>query len=319
MTFGIPNISHKILYERNNILFKIRNFFSKNNILEIETPILTKYTITDINILPFQVLNHNNDAKMWLITSPEYHMKRLLASGIGPIYQICHVFRNEEFGKIHNPEFTMLEWYQPFYNMFDMMEFIEKFFLNIFDIQYVEKISYKDIFIKYFSINPEAISIQELNGILKKIHQKHLINHKNSITDLLNLIFMIGIQPNIGNDVPIFIYHYPAEQALLACINKYNAYVSDRFEIFFKGLELGNGFYELIDGTEQMKRFQKDNIFRKKNNLPVQSIDMRLINAINSKYMPNCSGIAIGLDRLIMMILNTDSLHDTLSFSFENC
>uniref|UniRef100_UPI003F5D32CC elongation factor P--(R)-beta-lysine ligase n=1 Tax=Buchnera aphidicola TaxID=9 RepID=UPI003F5D32CC len=314
---------HKNLHHRFDIISKIRKFFKKKNILEIETPILTKFTVTDINLFPFKVYpensyNTDNKKNMWLITSPEYHMKRLLSEGIGSIYQICHCFRSGEIGNHHNPEFTMLEWYQPNYDMFDMINEVDNFLKIIVNIKKSDQISYQNIFMKYFFIDPLNTNISELNYIVKKLGHKHLLNQNNTIQNLLELIFTIGIEPNIGQYNPIFIYHYPIEQALLSRKNLIDIRISDRFEVFFKGLELGNGFCELIDRNEQTKRFQKDNFNRINLNLPNRSIDFRFLQSLSSN-MPSCSGVSIGLDRLMMIILKLKKINDVLSFSFQNC
>ncbi|WP_343128181.1 elongation factor P--(R)-beta-lysine ligase [Buchnera aphidicola (Takecallis taiwana)] len=316
--------SNVILSKRANIIFNIRRFFFKRNILEVETPILTQHTVTDCHLMPLPVLcnmnytNHNNITR-WLITSPEYHMKRLLSRDIGPIYQICHVFRDDESGALHNIEFSILEWYQPFYNMFDMMEQIEVLLKSIFQFPACDRVSYQDIFIQRLSINPFDVDIQKLYNILNKINHQHLIQKKNTIIDLLNLIFLIVIQPNLGLQHPIFIYHYPASQAMLARINKIDCNVSDRFELFFKGIELGNGFCELIDSREQKKRFDLDNNYRVKLKIPKIAIDMRFINALNNKYMPYCSGVALGIDRIIMLICHINKIQEVLTFSVSDC
>lgn len=306
-----------ILYKRSKILYNIRNFFFKLGILEIETPNLTKYTVTDDNLIPLEVLQKYNNSKMWLITSPEFHMKRLLSRDLGPMYQICHVFRDQEIGNYHNIEFTMLEWYQPFYNMFDMMEIIELFFQKIFFVQSCDRISYRDIFLKILHIDPINTNIEELNNFIKRICHSHLIRSESSITELLDLIFLIAIQPNLGLNRPIFIYHYPANQAMLARINKNNINVADRFELFFKGIELGNGFYELIDSIEQRRRFDMEIIRMSK--YSQRLIDIRFLNALNNKYMPTCSGVALGLDRIIMILCNVKKIQKVLSFSFLDC
>lgn len=303
---------------------KIRSFFLKKKVIEIDTPVLTKYTITDVNIDSIQVMYqdkflYNTNTFMWLMTSPEYHMKRLLSLGIGPIYQICHVFRKDEIGRHHNPEFTMLEWYQPFYDMFDMIDIIKCFFYRVFNILNCEMISYQDVFIKYMHIDPFNTNKAELNSILCSLHHKHLISSQNHLVDILELLFMIYIQPKLGKEIPIFIYHYPRDQAMLARINKKNHLVSDRFELFLKGIEIGNGFYELINKVEQKKRFEKDNIKRVQYGLESRDIDFRLLNALDSQYMPDCSGVAIGIDRLMMILLDTKHIKNVMSFSFEDC
>lgn len=313
-----------ILSRRASIISNIRNFFLKKNIFEVETPIITQYTVTDYHLVPFQVLcnkkkSHYVNINNWLITSPEYHMKRLLSYDIGSIYQICRVFRDEEIGYLHNCEFSMLEWYQPYYNMFDMMESIELLLHVMFQFQFCERISYKDIFMEVLAINPLNISIQELYSILKKINHQHLINKNSTVIELLNLIFLLVIQPSIGLKNPIFVYHYPANQAMLAKINKFDLCISDRFELFFKGIELGNGFCELINSVEQKKRFDVENMYREKAHMPKIEIDMRFLNALDNKYMPYCSGFALGLDRIIMIIFGINNINEVLTFSMQDC
>ncbi|MCW5197063.1 elongation factor P--(R)-beta-lysine ligase [Buchnera aphidicola] len=316
---------NKNLHYRAYIISKIRHFFKKKHVLEVETPMLTKFTVTDINLFPFKVFSeklyniYDHQNIMWLITSPEYHMKRLLSNGIGSIYQICHCFRSQEIGNYHNPEFTMLEWYQINYDMFDMINEVECFLKHIISVKSVYKISYQDIFMKSFFIDPLNTNIVELNTILIYLKHKHLINSRNTVQNILELIFTIGIEPKISQYImPVIIYHYPIEQALLSRGNVIDYRISDRFEIFFQGIELGNGFCELIDHNEQNKRFLQENLNRVSLNLAKRSIDFRFLQSL-SLNMPECSGVSIGLDRLMMIILKTNNINDVLSFSFDNC
>jgi len=297
-------------------------FFLKKNILEVETPILSRSTVTDVNLVPFETnyfsYNDIKKLKLWLITSPEYHMKRLLASKSGPIYQICRSFRNKESGRYHNPEFTMLEWYQPFYSMKKFITEIDEFFQTILKCNKSEKISYQNLFINFFKIDPLRTNLMELNQISKKLKLDHLTCNEKNLDKLIQLLFTLKIQPNLGKKNPLFVYHFPAEQASLAAINLQDPRISERFEIFFKGIELGNGFYELTDMNEQKKRFIKDNQERSSMNLPTQKIDHDFLNAL-SHGLPPCSGVAIGLDRLIMIILNKKSINEVLSFPLDRC
>ncbi|QCI26174.1 elongation factor P--(R)-beta-lysine ligase [Buchnera aphidicola] len=309
-----------MFYQRSKIMKNIRDFFVKKGIVEIETPILTKCTVTDNHLIPLEVPYHLNDSlqsNMWLITSPELHMKRILSRGMGSIYQICHAFRDKEIGDLHNIEFTILEWYQLFYNMFDMMEVVEVFLQKVFLIKRCDKISYRDVFRKILDIDPICTNIEILYNILKKINYMYVIHKKDTISDLLNLIFLIAIQPKIGLQRPIFVYHYPVDQAMLARVNKHDHNIADRFEIFFQGIELGNGFYELIDEKEQYRRFLMDDIQIKKTSKRI--IDMRFLRALKSRYMPTCSGVAFGLDRIIMIMCNVRNIRQVMSFTFKDC
>ncbi|WP_284443192.1 elongation factor P--(R)-beta-lysine ligase [Buchnera aphidicola] len=318
-----PSASIKSLIKRSKIISDIRLFFSQKNILEVETPILSRSTVTDIHLSSFETnyfsLNNVNDKlKLWLTTSPEYHMKRLLASESGPIYQICHSFRNEESGRYHNPEFTILEWYQPFYSMQKFIEEIDKFLQHILNYNQSDKISYQNLFIDFFKIDPLSTNLLELHQISKKLKLDYLTRFENDLNKFIQLLFTLKIEPNIGKDRPIFVYHFPAKQASLAAINSQDSRISDRFEIFFKGVELGNGFYELTDASEQKKRFIKDNKERFSMNLPTQKIDDCFLDALYHG-LPPCSGVAIGLDRLIMLVLNKKNIQEVISFPLDRC
>ncbi|AEO08344.1 elongation factor P--(R)-beta-lysine ligase [Buchnera aphidicola] len=318
-----PSASIKNLIKRAEIISNIRLFFFKKKILEVETPILSRSTVTDVNLVPFETNYYevNNDIdklKLWLVTSPEYHMKRLLAAGSGPIYQISHSFRNKELGRYHNPEFTMLEWYQPFFTMKEFISEIDKFFQKILNCNPCKKSSYQDIFIKFLEIDPLSTNLKELNHISKKLKLNHLTYLENNINKFIQLLFTLHIEPHLGKTTPLFLYHFPAEQAALAAIHENDSRISERFEIFFQGIELGNGFYELTDVNEQKNRFIKDNKERILINLPVHKIDNYLLDAL-SYGLPNCSGVAIGLDRLIMFILNKKSINEVMTFPLDRC
>ncbi|AWI49946.1 elongation factor P--(R)-beta-lysine ligase [Buchnera aphidicola] len=316
-----PSASIKDLMKRSKIIADIRSFFLKKNIMEVETPILSQSGVTDVNLMPFitNYFSFNDNIKkkkLWLITSPEYHMKRLLSAGSGSIYQICRSFRNQEFGQYHNPEFTMLEWYQLSCSMEKMIEEIDFFFQKILNFNKADKISYQEVFMKFLKIDPLSTSLSELFQCYKKFNLKNLIYLENDLNQLIENIFTLQIQPFLGKEKPLFVYHFPSEQACLASINKKDSRVSERFEIFFKGIELGNGFHELTDYFEQRKRFIKDNRKRCDMNLPEQKIDDYFLDAIHHG-LPTCSGVAIGLDRLIMIALNKNSIDQVMSFSFE--
>jgi len=290
--------------------------------MEVDTPILSRSTVTDLNLVSFNTnyfsLDNFEKLKLWLITSPEYHMKRLLAAKSGAIYQISHCFRNQELGKYHNPEFTMLEWYQPFYSMKNFMKEIDQFLQIILNRGKSDKISYQDVFIKFLNIDPLSTNLSELKKISKKLKLDHLTYFENNIHQLIQLLFTLSIEPKLGKKRPLFVYHFPAEQACLASIHPKDSRIAERFEFFFKGIELGNGFYELTNVHEQKKRFIEDNKKRISMNIPIQEIDDFFLESLSSG-LPHCSGIAIGLDRLIMLILNEKSISKVMSFPLDRC
>lgn len=312
----ISNLKKRALIVKN-----IRIFFDNRNILEVDTPAISNRTVTDVNISPFYtkliISKKLKNKKFYLITSPEYHMKRLLASGTGPIYQICKCFRNEELGNYHNPEFTILEWYRPGYNIFQLMKEVNDLLKNILCCPDGDIISYKDIFVKILHIDPLSISKKKLINIAYQLGLKSALKNNETKDNILQLLFMLKIEPNIGNIKPCFIYHFPKNQAALSKINNQDKRISERFEIYFKQTELANGFDELINKKEQLNRFKKENNKRSKIGLPKQKIDMYLLNSLNE--MPQCSGVAIGIDRLIMLALNVKNINNVLSFSISKC
>lgn len=309
------------LKKRALIIKKIRNFFDSRNILEVDTPIMSNRTVTDTNISSFRtklfVSKKLKNKNFYLITSPEYHMKRLLASGTGPIYQICKCFRNGEIGKYHNPEFTMLEWYRPGYNIFQLMQEVNDLLKDILCCPDGEMISYKDIFVKFLHIDPLSIDKKKLIKIAYQLGLQSTLKNNESKDIILQLLFILKIEPNIGKIRPCFIYHFPKNQAALSKINYQDTRISERFELYFKQIELANGFDELIDNKEQLRRFKKENNKRLKIGLTKQKIDMYLLDSL--KKMPQCSGVAVGIDRLIMLALNIKNINNVLSFSIKKC
>ncbi|QJC35252.1 elongation factor P--(R)-beta-lysine ligase [Enterobacteriaceae endosymbiont of Donacia proxima] len=307
------------LIKRSFIIKKIRNFFDKKKFLEVDTPILTQFENTSPYLKQFNTnfFNYKKKKKLFLITSPEYHMKRILASKINrSIYQICHSFRNEELGKYHSPEFTMLEWYHINYDLTQLMLEVNKFFIE-FGFNALEKYSYKKIFLKYLDINPFKVKQKKLLSLIKDIGLVKNNNEKftqNIVNNYVQILFDLYIVPKLGYKNPIIIYHFPASQKTTETINK-KKYLANRFEVFFKGVELGNGFHELNNALEQKKRFVKDNNKRKLMGLSSKKIDFLFLKAIKHGNIPNCSGMALGLDRFIMFLLKQKTIHKSVSFS----
>ncbi|WP_439257251.1 elongation factor P--(R)-beta-lysine ligase [Lonepinella sp. BR2271] len=314
-----PTAPIKNLLARAKIMAEIRRFFSERGVLEVETPILSEFGVTDVHLSTFSTeftAPFNAQSKtLWLNTSPEYHMKRLLAAGSGAIFQLCHVFRNEEAGQRHNPEFTMLEWYRPFFDMYRLINEVDDLLQNILDCEPAESLSYQFVFQEYVGLDPLSASKAEL---VNKAKQHHFICDETEERDtLLQFLFSEVVEPKIGQDRPVAIYHFPASQAALAQISSEDHRVAERFEFYYKGLELANGFHELTDAHEQANRFEQDNQLRQKLGLPTRAIDTRLLAALQAG-MPNTSGVALGVDRLIMIALGAERIEHVMSFGITN-
>jgi lysyl-tRNA synthetase class 2 len=307
----------KILEDRAKMFQKIRSFFSKKKILEVDCPVICKKPSIDLQIEPMQTKVLKNEIG-FLHTSPEYLMKRLISKGIGDIYQLSHVFRKGEFGEKHNPEFTLLEWYRKntSYKKFleEVLELLSLFFKKKFSSS---KKTYRETFFEYTKIDYVKASKKVLCNFIKKN-----INFNSSLKNLdkdtlLNLILSTYIEPNLGKENFFILDEYPETQAALAKIKvKKDVKVAKRFEIFFKGFELANGYHELTNYKEQKKRFldiNKEREKRKKEKLP---LDEKFLNSLK-KGLGNYYGVAVGFDRLMMLRHKKNSIKEILPFSWE--
>lgn len=311
-----PTASLANLRLRARLLNCIRQFFQCRDVLEVETPLLGRSTATDPKLVSFESSLHfpgaNHQETLFLQTSPEYAMKRLVAAGSGSIFQICKAFRNGETGKKHNPEFTMLEWYRVGFTHCDLMEEVDALLQSILGTGKAQYISYRDLFAQHFSINPHTCPVSQLKAIAKQ--HDIIFEDKSMDRDLwLDLLLTHLIEPTLGEINPIFIYDYPQSQAALAKLREVEDYVvGERFELYYQGMELANGYHELCDPNEQLRRFLQDNQIRKEHGLPTIPLDRHLLDALDN--FPNCAGVALGIDRLIALAAKTDDIADVIPF-----
>ncbi len=290
------------LQQKARLLHDIRAFFMQQSVLEVTTPLLSTSGTTDPTIESLKV---QVDGKLnYLQTSPEFFMKRLLAAGSGSIYQIAHAFRDEEQGRHHLTEFTLLEWYVVDWDYVQLMRQIEQLinYLLITPVMF-KTYTYENLFKTFTGFNPLLISTQSL--------QKKL---PSNLSDLprdaaLDYFMSIEIMPQLETTGWFFVTDYPASQASLAKLSDKNPQVAERFELFYNGLELANGFSELQNAEEQMQRFQNDNKKRQLNGQTEIKIDEQLIKALKAG-LPKCSGVAIGVERLMMVLLGIDSISE---------
>jgi elongation factor P--(R)-beta-lysine ligase len=318
-----PSAPINNLLKRAKIISTVRQFFADRCILEVETPTLSQFAVTDVHLSSFHTLflkpgetDEQQGQKMSLITSPEYHMKRLLAAGSGPIYQICKCFRNhEEVSRYHNPEFTMLEWYRIQFDMMQMINEVDDLLQSVLDCEPAERISYQKAFQRHLNIDPLEADHTTLVNAIKQLNLELSTDDYDRDT-LLQCLFSFGVEPYIGQEKPVAVYNFPASQAALAVISSEDHRVASRFEFYYKGIELANGFKELTNPQEQKMRFEQNNIDRANQNLPPQNIDIELIAAMEAG-LPDCAGVAVGLDRLIMLALEATNLGNVISFTFD--
>lgn len=308
------------LLKRAKIVNEIRHFFADRGVLEVETPTMSQATVTDVHLRAFETqftgLGAAQGITLYLMTSPEYHMKRLLAAGSGPIYQMGRSYRNEEAGRYHNPEFTMLEWYRPHYDMYRLINEVDDLLQQTLECESAESLSYQQAFLRYLDIDPLTAEKDKLREVAAKLDVSNIADTEEDRDTILQLLFMVGVEPHIGLEKPTFIYHFPASQASLAEISSEDHRVAERFEVYYKGVELANGFRELTDAAEQRQRFERDNRKRASMGLPEQPIDENLLAALEHGF-PECAGVALGIDRLIMLALGAERISDVIAFPVD--
>ncbi|EPU3935232.1 elongation factor P--(R)-beta-lysine ligase [Morganella morganii] len=308
------------LLKRAKIINEIRHFFADRGVLEVETPTMSQATVTDVHLRAFETQFTGPGAAqgitLYLMTSPEYHMKRLLAAGSGPIYQMGRSYRNEEAGRYHNPEFTMLEWYRPHYDMYRLINEVDDLLQQTLECESAESLSYQQAFLRYLDIDPLTAEKDKLRDVAAKLDVSNIADTEEDRDTILQLLFMVGVEPHIGLEKPTFIYHFPASQASLAEISSEDHRVAERFEVYYKGVELANGFRELTDAAEQRQRFERDNRKRASMGLPEQPIDENLLAALEHGF-PECAGVALGIDRLIMLALGAERISDVIAFPVD--
>ena len=314
-----PTASVEQLRQRAGILAKIRQFFAERDVLEVDTPAMSHATVTDVHLHTFQTEfvgpGYADGSKLYFMTSPEFHMKRLLAAGSGCIYQINKAFRNEENGRYHNPEFTMLEWYRVGFDHHKLMDEMDALLQLVLGCASAQRMTYQQAFIEVLGVCPLEGSMDELKASARTLGLSDIADPEEDRDTLLQLLFSIGVEGKIGQDVPAFVYDFPASQAALAKINQADLRVADRFEVYFKGIELANGFHELDNPQEQLNRFESDNAKRIEMGLSPQPIDHHLIAALESG-LPECAGVALGIDRLIMLAIGCDHIDQVTAFPF---
>ncbi len=321
-------LEKKTIQKINQITQKIRNFFNKEDFLEVQTPILNKIPGMEPHLDPFEA-NFSNNEKLYLNTSPELQMKKLLANGFDKIFNITKVFRNGEIGgPLHNPEFTMLEWYRKNANYEDIMKDCENLLIALCPLRKIHyqnkeinlqkpwtRISTNELFIKYCDIN--LLENKDFETFKKTaISKNYDINGCKDWDDIFFKIFLNHIEKTLGFDKATIVYDYPSSQAALAQKKKSEPFFAERFEIYIAGIELANAFSELIDANEQRERLIEEQKLRKNLNKTVFDIDEEFLASLESITEP-CSGIAFGIDRLLMILLNKTDIKDVILFPLE--
>ncbi|HSW14516.1 MAG TPA: EF-P lysine aminoacylase EpmA [Solimonas sp.] len=310
-----PSADLQTLRARAALLAALRRFFGEHDVLEVDTPMLSAHATVDRHIESFRTVDGR-----WLHTSPEFAMKRLLCAGSGPIWQVCHVFRLEESGRWHNPEFSMLEWYRPGCDHHALMGEVEALVralaesLGCLPMGVMERLSYREAFQRHLQLDPFAADAAMLAQALRQRGQLCEGMDPQDRDLWLDLAMSLVVGPQLGRDAPCFLYDFPASQAALSRIRRDDPPVAERFELFWRGTELANGFHELGDADEQRARFEADQHWRGQQGRVVPPHDRHLIEALG-QGLPDCAGVAIGLDRLLMLLLEKPVLAEVLAFA----
>ena len=316
-----PSASASALRLRAEVYRRIREYFHQRQVLEVETPMLSEAANTDPNIesfnLQFSGPGLAGGTTRWLRTSPEFPMKRLIAAGIGDCYELGRVFRNGEFGRRHNPEFTLLEWYRVGWSHLELIEECIALVRHIFTLKGVElaerRISYADLFQEFAGIDPHTAGDEQLQAAV--LAEVAIDPDGLRRDDFLDLLMTHCIEPQLPKLSVTVVYDFPASQCALARIRPGEVPVAERFELYLGSVELANGYHELTDAAEQSARFDNDLRRRRQRGASALPKDQRLIDALES--MPGCAGVAMGIDRLMMALLDAEALAEVVAFDFS--
>jgi lysyl-tRNA synthetase class 2 len=308
-----PTASRERLQLRAALLARTRAFFAARRVMEVDTPVLVNAPVTDIHIHSVAV-EVGAGARLFLHTSPEYAMKRLLAAGAGDIYQICHVARGFEQSRIHNCEFTLVEWYRLGFGLPQLMAEVESLVRELCAghpaaRRPAEQLSYCEVFKRHVGLDPLQAPLPELQAVIQHLGYREAAPRDT----ILDLIMGAVIGPRLGTEALTFIHGYPASQAALARLDPADPRTAQRFELYMGGVELANGFHELAAAAEQRARFQADLKERERRALPRHPMDERLLAAL-AAGLPECSGVALGFDRVLMLAAGAAHIHEVLPF-----
>ena len=354
-----PTASMEALRIRAEVLAKIRAFFADRDVLEVETPLLGSAPVTDLHLAALSTRYRgpgcDDGRRLWLQTSPEFAMKRLLAAGSGPIYQMGKAFRDGEAGSRHNPEFTILEWYRPGWDHHRLMDEVEELLEVVLfrdggsgnprsagvrarprsrtrDRHWLptgedgsrraqrasngERITYSEAFQRHVGVDPHSVSIAELTGRACSLLGQAVPDLGDDRDGWLDLLLSHLVEPELGRGRPTFVHDFPASQAALARVRPGDSPVAERFEVWVEGIELANGYHELTDPTEQRRRFEADLAARRQRGLPEVPVDRRLFAALEHG-LPDCAGVALGVDRLVMLAAGVERIDEVIAFPID--
>ncbi len=317
-----PTASLRTLVARAGMLAAIRGFFAERGVLEVETPIASRAAVSDLALdslsTRWRMPGEIDGLPLYLQTSPEFPMKRLLAAGSGPIYQVCKVFRDAERGRLHHPEFSLLEWYRPGWDHRHLMGEVADLVRCVLDAPGLraEEVSYRDLFHERIGLDPWRTDPDGLRESARAQGIQGADGFDLTRDGWLDLLLTHCLEAGLGRGCMTFVYDYPPSQAALARVRPGPEPAGERFELYLEGMELANGFHELTDAVEQRRRFTLDLKRRAVTSRHVPPIDESFISALDAG-MPPTAGVALGLDRLLMVRTRSIHIDQVLAFPVE--
>lgn len=308
-----PAASVARMQQRAQLYRALRDFFHQRRVCEVDVPSLARAAVSDpqIDSIAAQVCGETR----YLQSSPEFFMKRLLAAGSGDIYSLNKAFRNGEAGRRHNPEFTMLEWYRLGWDEQQLMDEVAELIGGCVSLPSVDRLSYRDIFQRELGLDPHTASLGQLQQAAQQCSEIRWDDDDRDVW--LDVLMTHAIEPRMGPGL-VLVYDFPVTQSALArtAVDHRGQTVAKRFEAFVGGIELANGYWELCDGDEQARRLQQDVAKRQTLNLPQYPTAQQLVAALHAG-LPDCAGVALGVDRLLMLMTGCDDIRQLLAFPFE--
>jgi lysyl-tRNA synthetase class 2 len=306
---------HERLRRRAEMLARLRQFFADRGFLEVETPLLDDEIIPELHIEPFAV-----EGKLWLQASPELHMKRLLAEGLPAIYQVTRSFRRGELGALHNPEFTLVEWYRAGDRMEAGVDLLDALCQHVAAAPPATHTTYADAFRRHAEVDAHRGTCDELAAAASRLGVSVPDSFERDDRDeWLNLLLAMRVEPQLGATGPELLVDYPANQAALAVTTTRagGVAVAERFELYWRGVELANGYHELTDAAALRERLEEVNDRRAADGRPALPLPERLLAAMQKPGLPPCSGCALGFDRLVMLACGASMIGDVMASPVE--